>query len=180
MAEMPKMEVVVDAEQLAEHLAAQGPVVVARRYHDFSCGHRVHGHEGKCALLHGHNYRVTFSIRAAELDAVGRVLDFSVIKERLCIWLEENWDHRFLAWESDPLIVSLTARAYATDKHGELDVVCSMLQESLVLVPFNPTAENMALYLMQQVGPKQLEGTGAELIHVIVEETRKCRAEVYK
>lgn len=180
MAEIPKMEVVVDAEALATHLASQGPVVVARRYHDFSCGHRVHGHEGKCALLHGHNYRVTFTIRAATLDEVGRVLDFSVMKEKLCIWLEENWDHRFLAWERDPLIVSLIGRAYHKEKSGEIDSLGQMLQDSLVLVPFNPTAENMALHLVQEVGPKQLQDTGAELIHVSVEETRKCRAEVYR
>ena len=29
----------------------------AERYHDISCGHRVVGHESKCAFLHGHNYR---------------------------------------------------------------------------------------------------------------------------
>lgn len=28
-------------------------------YHDISCGHRVYGHESKCAHLHGHNYRIT-------------------------------------------------------------------------------------------------------------------------
>ncbi len=166
------MEVVVDVEELATHLAAQGPVIVARRYHDFSCGHRVHNHEGKCALLHGHNYRVTFSIRAAELDAVGRVLDFSVIKERLCIWLEENWDHRFLAWSQDDLMHDLFSHEGGPGQQ--------MMEKSLVWVPFNPTAENMALFLLQTVGPAQLAGTGAELIHVIVEETRKCRAEVYK
>jgi 6-pyruvoyltetrahydropterin/6-carboxytetrahydropterin synthase len=43
------------------------------RYHDISCGHRVHGHEGKCRHLHGHNYRVHFTCIAEDgaLDGVG-------------------------------------------------------------------------------------------------------------
>lgn len=76
-------------------------VITAERIHDISCGHRVHGHESKCALLHGHNYRVTFVCHVDTLDAVGRVIDFSDIKAKLCFWLEDHWDHKFLAWERD-------------------------------------------------------------------------------
>jgi 6-pyruvoyltetrahydropterin/6-carboxytetrahydropterin synthase len=43
-----------------------------------------------------------------------------------------------------------------------------------VVVDFNPTAENMAEYLLEEVGPKQLAGTPARLIEVQIEETRKC------
>jgi len=129
----------------------------AIRYHDFSYGHRVHNHESKCANLHGHNGRVTFTVEAPELDAVGRVMDFSVIKELLCSWLEENWDHKFLAWRNDPMAVKLKS-----------------LDPTVVEVPFNPTAENMAKYLVETVGPARLNGTGVTLVHVIFEETRKC------
>ena len=38
-------------------------IISASRYHDFSAGHRVTGHENKCAHLHGHNYRVHFTVR---------------------------------------------------------------------------------------------------------------------
>ncbi len=130
----------------------------AIRYHDFCAGHRVYGHESKCAHLHGHNYRVHFYCEAG-LDELGRVIDFSVIKEKLCQWLEDNWDHRFLVWEEDPLAESLI----------ELDA-------KTVKVPFNPTAENMAQYLVEVVGVKQLDGTGVSLHRCIVDETRKCSA----
>lgn len=134
--------------------------VTASRYHDFSCGHRVFGHEGACAHLHGHNYRVTFHVEARALDAVGRVLDFSVIKDRLCRWLEDRWDHRFLIWDQDPLGQGLRA----------LD------PEGVVTVPFNPTAENLALHLLHVVGPAVLPSE-VVLVRVVVEETRKCAAE---
>ena len=134
-------------------------MITCQRYHDISCGHRVYGHESKCAHLHGHNYRVTF-VCSGDLDSVGRVIDFSVIKSRLCVWLEENFDHRFLIWEKDPIAIDLLK-----------------LDPRVVFVPFNPTAENIARYLVEVVAPKQLEGTGVTLIRCSVEETRKCSAE---
>ena len=136
--------------------------ITATRYHDFSTGHRVYGHESKCAHLHGHNYRIHLTIEAEELDSVGRVLDFSAIKEYLCYWLEDNWDHKFLVWENDPFAKTLK----------ELD------PEGTVVVQFNPTAENMGQYLVEHVGPKQLAGTNARLVSVNIEETRKCNVTV--
>lgn len=131
--------------------------IQAHRYHDISTGHRVYQHESKCAHLHGHNYRVHFTVEAPKLDAIGRVMDFSVIKEKLCMWLEDNWDHKFLVWVKDPWATTLT----------ELD-------PTTVVTGFNPTAEKMAQYLVEVVGPTQLEGTGVTLTHVVIEETRKC------
>lgn len=131
----------------------------ASRYHDFSTGHRVYGHENKCAHAHGHNYRVHFHC-AGSLDNVGRVIDFSVIKDKLCNWLEDNWDHKFILWEKDPWTVTFQ----------EID------PEGLVIVDFNPTAENMAEYLVNVIAPIQLRDTGVKLIKCDIEETRKCSA----
>ncbi len=132
---------------------------IVERYHDISCGHRVVGHEGKCANLHGHNYRIHFTCASAQLDDVGRIIDFSVIKHRLCQWLEDNWDHKMLLWDQDP----------DTETLGILD-------PTVVLLPFNPTAENIARYLVDVVGPAQLEDSSVTLALVKVEETRKCSA----
>lgn len=134
-------------------------MIRAQRYHDISCGHRVVGHEGKCAHLHGHNYRIWFTCEAAEVDAIGRVIDFGVIKERLCMWVEWRWDHRLLLWEQDPLYPLL---------HD--------LDEAVVAVPFNPTAENIAKYLVEERGPVAMHDTGVRLVAVTVEETSKCQA----
>lgn len=37
-----------------------------------------------------HNGRVTFYCQADELDSVGRVIDFSVIKTSLCNWWKKT------------------------------------------------------------------------------------------
>ena len=137
--------------------------IQAVRYHDFSYGHRVYGHEGKCKYLHGHNGRMHFIIQG-NLDVVGRVIDFSVIKKVLCAWLEENWDHKFLIWQND----SIWTKLRMVEPMG------------IVLVPFNPTAENMAKYMLEEIGPELLKPYAVELVKVIMEETRKCKATATK
>jgi 6-pyruvoyltetrahydropterin/6-carboxytetrahydropterin synthase len=132
-------------------------MITATRYHDICTGHRVLGHEGKCSTLHGHGYRIHFTCMG-ELDPLGRVLDFSCINERLCMWVEREWDHKTILFYKDPLRESIPA-------------------VHLWVSEFNPTAENMADYLLRVVGPQQLQGTGVILIKVIVEETPKCSAE---
>ncbi len=136
----------------------------ATRYHDFSAGHRVVGHENKCRHLHGHNYRVTFHCEAEQLDDVGRVIDFGVIKEKLCMWLEDNWDHKTLLWDRDELANIL------------LCANMSEANESVVVTRFNPTAENMARHLLEVVCTRQLQNTSVVCTSVEVEETRKCSA----
>ena len=89
-------------------------------------------------------------------------MDFSAIKTHLCYWLEDNWDHKFLVWQQDPFANTLK----------ELD------PKGTVVVNFNPTAENMGQYLIDVIGPKQLEGTGVRLTNINIEETRKCNVTV--
>lgn len=132
-------------------------MITIERYHDISAGHRVFGHENKCARLHGHNYRITFTL-TAELDDLGRVLDFSEVNRLFCQWLELNWDHKFLIWTEDPWAQALNA----------IDAL------GIWYSPFNPTAEKMAEYLVTKIGPHL--ATHIKLIKVKVEETRKCSA----
>ena len=146
--------------------------ITAERYHDISTGHRVVGHENKCRHLHGHNYRIHFVCEAGDLDTVGRVIDFGVIKEKLCMWVENNWDHKFLAWEQDPVIRE-HYDVLGSDPQGEPS---GLFGESIVFTPFNPTAENMAQHLVEVIGPQQLAGTGVTLTSVRIEETAKCSA----
>lgn len=137
-------------------------MITITRHHDFCYGHRVVDHESKCKHLHGHNGRIHFTIRANdnELDDIGRVIDFSVIKQKLCTWIEDVIDHRMLIWTDDPFLFTLM----------ELDM------DSIFKVPFNPTAENICRWFVEDVGPRLLEGTGCELIECTLEETRKCKA----
>lgn len=138
--------------------------VQAVRRIQFCSGHRVLGHEGKCAHMHGHNYVVFFHAQADELDQIGRVIDFSVLKEKLGGWVDDHWDHGFVFFEKDDDVRELFDGKMAGHKHFAL--------------PLNPTAENMGDYLLNVVGPKQLQGTGVQLVKVVIWETENCFAEV--
>lgn len=130
-----------------------------RRDHEIAMGHRVFGHESKCANLHGHNYTFGLECSASRLDEIGRVIDFGVIKSTLCEWLESAWDHKMVLWKNDPLLYSL--RDLGVD---------------VVEVPLNPTAENLARMMVETIAPSVLEGTGVRLHRCVVRETGKCEA----
>jgi len=137
--------------------------IQAIRRIQFAAGHRVLGHEGKCAHLHGHNYVVLFYAQAEALDPVGRVIDFSVLKEKLGGWVDTHWDHGFIYCAQDVQVQEIFQHL-PDHKH--------------FVLPVNPTAENLGRYLLEQVGPEQLHSTGVRLVRVVVWETENCCAEV--
>ena len=62
----------------------------------FSAAHQLRGYNGNCSNLHGHNYRVTVTVRSNELDRIGIALEFRKLKQELDSLLEE-YDHRNLS-----------------------------------------------------------------------------------
>ena len=47
----------------------------------FAAGHYLRDYKGKCENPHGHNYKVRVTLRGAELDKAGLLLDFKDLKE---------------------------------------------------------------------------------------------------
>lgn len=168
------------------------------RSHEICAGHRVVGHESKCRHLHGHNYKFHFKVAPKHecgkvvtrgklvedgLDSVGRVIDFSVVKTTLCQWLEDNWDHKFLHWEQDSMINSLIVVAstkFARENNLVTDEDYDPFFNSLVALPFNPTAENLAAYMVDVIGPQLLDQYDVELVECTIEETSKCHVNYCK
>lgn len=130
--------------------------MIVTRKHEISCGHLLSGHGGKCERLHGHNYIFHLSYEGKP-DLNGMVVDFADIKNTVCRWLDEHWDHRFLVWDRDPRYNDLKA-----------------IDPSVVGVPFNPTAERLAEFVLDRF--QFIDD--AELLTVRVEETSKCAAEI--
>lgn len=118
----------------------------------FDAGHRIVGHKGKCARLHGHTYKVSI-FAAGSVHEPGFVVDFGDLKD-----IVNEWDHRMLLWNQDPLY-DPESEHFWTD-------------EGVVFLTFNPTAEHMAQHLAERI----YEEFG--LISIIVElwETPKCMA----
>lgn len=73
----------------------------------FSAAHQLRGYNGDCCKLHGHNYKITVTVRSSELDEIGIALDFKKLKAELDALLAE-YDHsqplracRFSGGQSD-------------------------------------------------------------------------------
>lgn len=139
-------------------------MITCTRRIQFCAGHRVHKHEGKCAHPHGHNYVALFTAQAAELDAVGRVIDFSVLKEKIGGWIDKYWDHGFIYLSSDTQMKHIFERSEGDFKYHAM--------------PRNPTAENMAWYLLHTVCPQVLKDTNVLVTEVTLWETENCYATV--
>ena len=107
----------------------------------FCAGHRLHRHGGKCEFFHGHNYVADFYVTGDEVDDVGRVIDFADLKRLFKGWLDEHWDHGFVLNQAD---------------ENGLAAVKIVEPCKYYVLPYNPTAENMAIYLLHEVCPQLL------------------------
>ena len=129
----------------------------------FCAGHRVWKHESKCANLHGHNYVAYFHAAARQLDGLQRVIDFSELKSRLGGWVELHWDHGFILNRGDVEAV---------------DAVRAIAGQKLYLLDGNPTAENLAWHLLSHVSCQEMDGSGVQIVKVVLWETENSYAEV--
>ncbi|HPN72605.1 MAG TPA: 6-carboxytetrahydropterin synthase QueD [Candidatus Omnitrophota bacterium] len=85
----------------------------------FSSAHNLRGYKGKCEDLHGHNWKVRLTVFSAELDHLGMVCDFTVLKDVLKKAIE-SLDHKYL-------------------------------NEAEYFKSVNPTSENIARYVFEEV-----------------------------
>lgn len=94
-------------------------------------------HTGQCRHLHGHTYTAEVTVMGAinptpGASDEGMVVDFSHVKEALRLAVQE-WDHRFLLSNSDILVQDMT------------------YLPGVIVVPFVPTAENLARELLAKL-----------------------------
>jgi 6-pyruvoyltetrahydropterin/6-carboxytetrahydropterin synthase len=61
----------------------------------FNAAHNLREYKGKCENLHGHNWKVEVSLEAEDLNKLGMVEDFTVIKKKLKLVLKKL-DHSHL------------------------------------------------------------------------------------
>lgn len=121
-------------------------------------------HESKCATLHGHNGILWVHATPKKgLDSLGRVIDFSVLKEKIGGWIDTNWDHTTILFKDDVKTIELLEQAPKF--------------KDLFIMDANPTAENMAAYILREVCPKVLADTGVVAHKITFWETENCFAE---
>ena len=133
--------------------------IICTRRIEFDAAHRVLEHESKCKNLHGHRYAIEASFSADGLDSLGRVVDFGVIREKLGAWVDANWDHTTILFEKDK-----TLGKSISDITGQ----------TVFYLPSNPTAENMAAYLLEIICPKLFTDMNIKCVGIRLQETPNC------
>ena len=105
----------------------------------FEAAHFIDGYAGKCSRLHGHNWSVEVIVRGTELDKLGMLIDFKILKAELNRVLDEL-DHRFL-------------------------------NELATFAEENPTAENLARKIFEQLAASEIFNGSSKLYAVRVFES---------
>lgn len=151
-------------------------------------GHRVTHHGSKCKNLHGHRYTIQATCRGPLFsggEQQGMVLDFGFLKEEMMNEIDGPCDHGTILWIDDPFVLDFAGRETQMVKdwsdavkddgyHSTISVF-----GKLYLVPFVPTAENLARHWYDRLLPRVKARTNdqAWLLGVKVWETPNCSAE---
>lgn len=101
----------------------------------FSAAHQLPDHEGKCCRLHGHTYGLEVTVEGTPQKtgpAVGMVMDFAELRERVTELVVEAVDHRFLneVFDFVPTCEAVAAWAFEVLRENGLPVVRVRLAES--------------------------------------------------
>ena len=105
---------------------------------------------------------------ADKLDDMGMVTDFKVLKTIFGGWIDAHWDHAFLWYEKDPVGHYLFNNTYIGPVSQEISEMKNFRCQ------FNPTSENLTEYLLTQIAPKLMEGTGVTIEKIQLLETENC------
>jgi len=149
-------------------------------------GHRVTYHGSKCRNLHGHRYTIQATCVGplfVEGEQQGMVLDFGFLKEEMMSQIDEPCDHGTCLWIDDPFVQSFITLEQLDQATYSLSASGYWLGYGnfgkLYLVPFVPTAENLAKHWFERLSPRvrmRTDGHGW-LKQVKVWETPSCSAE---
>lgn len=118
------------------------------KFYDFEMAHALWDYDGLCKNIHGHTYKLYVTvigepIQDSTSQQFGMVIDFSklkcIVKERIV----DKLDHSLVMFKESPI-----------EKLKELGV----LYERNFVFDFQPTCENLVIYIAEKIIPDLPEG----------------------
>ena len=114
-------------------VSIMGKIRITKHF-DFESAHALYGYDGKCKNIHGHSYHLYVTIIGTPIDNLnnaknGMVLDFGDLKKMVKKQIVEVFDHAVVLNKNSP--------------HIELAKTIDSHSHNVVLVPYQPTSENM-------------------------------------
>ena len=126
-------------------------------------GHRVLNHRSICKGIHGHRYKAEICVSGELVSEFGSsdegmVIDFADIKKIATDFIHDKLDHAFMVWDKDEELID-----FFNNSNGHKPVI----------VPFTPTAENVASYVFHEIQDKFNDAydTGLKLYSIKLWET---------
>lgn len=131
----------------------------------FEMAHALLNHDGPCKNIHGHSYYLAVTLKGKPIEEssnpkTGMVIDFAEIKKIVTDQIIDPFDHALLLNSKTPQ-----------------DLYKALADQKLLLVDFQPTCENMIVYMadkLLKVLPREVK-----LHHLRLRETDTSYAEWY-
>ena len=137
------------------------------RVFSFDMAHVLLNYPGKCKNIHGHTYKLEVTVKGAPCNddtspRKGMLIDFSDFKKLIQDEIITVWDHALMIHQdSDSVLLNALKNNY----------------EKIIMVPFQPTTENMICELASII--KKILPTDLQLFSLRLYETEKSFAEWY-
>lgn len=133
----------------------------------YAMAHALDNYDGLCKNIHGHNYHLEVTVSGIPVVDIaspkkGMLIDFSDLKKIINRDIIEVLDHALmLNQDTNPELMALLKKSY----------------ERVIMVPFQPTTENMLCYLADTI--KKILPEGVHLYSLKLKETENSYAEWY-
>ncbi len=134
------------------------------KHFSFEAAHALHNYDGKCSHLHGHSYQFFVTVIGyPEQDPVspkcGMVMDFGLLKKIVNEEIIDRFDHSVVLSEKSTFNFDANNPIFS----------------NTIIVPFQPTCENMLIHFASKIQPRLPDGV--ELWKLKLYETADSYAE---
>lgn len=123
--------------------------LTATKEFSFDCAHMLSNHEGLCANLHGHTYKMQVTLQSLHArglnlsgPAEGMVVDFKDIKEIVDKRIVKKFDHAFIYWQNGD---------GENECEKEIMETLQRYGKKIYFMEDRPTAENMARHFFAAI-----------------------------
>ena len=130
--------------------------MIIRKLFKAEASHRVaYSYTTRCQGLHGHSYLFEVFLKGEDQDQAQMLMDFKLLKDKFNNFMD-SFDHTLMVWDQDQPLVEMAPS----------------LNDRYMILPYNPTAEQMARHIYFEAN-----SLGLPIHKTIVHETKTGFAE---
>ncbi|MDT8447779.1 MAG: 6-carboxytetrahydropterin synthase [bacterium] len=130
--------------------------MIIRKLFKAEVSHRVsYSYTTRCQGLHGHSYLFEVFLKGDTQDQAQMLMDFKLLKDKFNNFMDA-FDHSLMVWVEDQELVEMAPK----------------LNDRYMILPYNPTAEQMARHIYFEA-----QRIGLPIHKTIVHETKTGYAE---